>query len=103
MNSEDNDSHYWRLYILRCSDGSYYTGVTTDIANRLEVHNSGKGAKYTRSRRPVKLVYFEDCESEAHARRREVEVKGWRRSKKEELIRGFPSERLDDFLRTSGQ
>jgi len=93
----------WRLYIVRCSDGSYYTGVTTDIANRLKTHNTGKGAKYTRRRRPVKLVYFEECKSETQARRRELELKKWRREKKERLIRGFPSERLDDVLRISGQ
>ncbi len=93
----------WRLYILRCSDGSYYTGITTDIPNRLKMHNSGKGAKYTRQRRPVQLVYYEDCGSETRARRRERELKGWRREKKERLISGFPSERLADVLRISGQ
>ena len=103
MKSQDPGSYCWRLYILRCSDGSYYTGVTTDIANRLKVHNSGKGAKYTRSRRPVELVYYEECETETHARRRELEVKGWNRKKKERIIRGFPSKRLDDVLRISAQ
>ncbi|MFH1892380.1 MAG: GIY-YIG nuclease family protein [Candidatus Zixiibacteriota bacterium] len=93
----------WRLYILRCSGGSFYTGITTDIAKRIKVHNSGKGAKYTGRRTPVELVYFEDCESETRARRRELELKGWRRDKKEALIHGFPSSVLRDFLRISGQ
>ncbi len=93
----------WSLYLVRCSDGSYYTGISTDIPNRLKIHNSGKGAKYTRRRRPVELVYYEDCESETQARRRELEIKKRRREKKEELIRGFPSERLEDVLRISGQ
>ena len=93
----------WRLYILRCSDGLYYTGITTDIPNRLKAHNSGKGAKYTRQRRPIELVYYEDCGSETIARRRERELKGWRRDKKEGLISGFPSERLADVLRISAE
>ncbi len=104
MKTEECAEHSrWRVYILRCSDGSYYTGVTTDMVNRLRVHNSGKGAKYTQRRRPVELVYYEDCESGTQARRREHELKGWRREKKELLIRGFPSERLNDFLRVFAQ
>ena len=99
----DSDQGCWHLYILRCSDGSYYTGITTDLLNRLKMHNSGKGAKYTRQRRPVQLVYYEDCSSETLARRREHEVKSWRREKKEHLISGFPSERLADVLRISAQ
>ena len=93
----------WYLYILQCRDNSYYTGVTIDIPQRLDRHNSGKGAKYTRSRRPCKLVYFEEHESEADARRREREIKGWRREKKHELVRGFPSSARERFLRISGQ
>ncbi|MEW5924755.1 MAG: GIY-YIG nuclease family protein [Candidatus Zixiibacteriota bacterium] len=77
--------------------------MTTDIPNRINRHNSGKGAKYTRSHRPVKLIYFEKYETESEARRRERELKGWRREKKEKLISGFPSERLIDVLRISGQ
>ena len=92
----------WFTYILECSGGSYYTGVTTDLKTRVDRHNSGKGAKYTRARRPVVLVYFEPYLDEKNARRRERELKGWRRGKKERLVRGFPSERLADALRVSG-
>ena len=91
----------WYLYILECNDGSYYTGITKDIPGRIEKHNTGKGAKYTRSHRPVKLVYFEEYEIESGVRKRELELKGWRREKKERLIRGFPSSILKDFLRIS--
>jgi len=93
----------WYLYILECNDGSYYTGITTDIPNRIEVHNNGKGAKYTRTHRPVKLVYYEECKSESEVRKREREIKGWRREKKEHLINGFPSSALASLLRISGQ
>ena len=93
----------WYLYILECNNSSYYTGVTTDIPKRINLHNSGKGAKYTRSHRPVKLVYYEMYDTESEARRREQEIKSWRREKKEQLIKGFPSERLSDVLRISGQ
>ena len=57
---EKNQKNY--VYILRCADGTYYTGFTTDPDRRLKVHNSGKGAKYTRSRRPVELIYMEESE-----------------------------------------
>ena len=100
--SGDEDVPRWFTYILECSDGSYYTGVTTDLKARVGRHNSGKGAKYTRARRPVVLVYFEPYLDEKSARRRECELKGWRREKKEKLVRGFPSERLADALRVSG-
>ncbi|PKK82289.1 MAG: hypothetical protein CVT49_14550 [candidate division Zixibacteria bacterium HGW-Zixibacteria-1] len=92
----------WYLYILKCNDGSLYTGVTINIPNRIEKHNAGKGAKYTRSHRPVELVYYEEYETESEARKRERELKGLRRKKKEQLIDGFSSERLSDVLRISG-
>jgi len=53
--------HTWKLYILRCRDGSLYTGITTDLEKRVATHNSGKGAKYTRGRCPLELVYSENC------------------------------------------
>ena len=65
----------WKLYILRCNDGSLYTGITTDVEKRLAVHNSGKGAKYTRSRKPVELVYAEKCGNHSAALKRELEIK----------------------------
>ncbi len=93
----------WYLYILECRDSSYYIGITKDIPNRLEQHNSGKGAKYTRSHRPVKLVYFEEHDSGSKARKREREMKGWSREKKGQLINQFSSSALERFLRISVQ
>lgn len=78
------------VYILSCADGTLYTGITTDVARRLNEHNGrGKqGAKYTRARRPVKLMYSELCEGRSAAQKRESEIKKLSRSKKEELARG---------------
>ena len=76
----------WKVYILRCCDGSLYTGITTDVTRRLREHNSGKGAKYTRTRRPIELVYQEDCADHSHALRRELEIKALPREKKLKLI-----------------
>ena len=76
----------WKLYMLRCRDGSLYTGITMDIEKRIAAHNSGKGAKYTRSRKPVELVYQEDCEDHSHALRRELEIKTLTREDKLKLI-----------------
>ena len=73
-------------YILRCSDGSFYTGWTNDLAHRIAAHNAGEGAKYTRSRRPVTLIYFEEFESKEDAMRREVQIKRLTRKEKERLI-----------------
>ncbi|MBN1212586.1 MAG: GIY-YIG nuclease family protein [candidate division Zixibacteria bacterium] len=82
-------ARHWCLYILRCRDGSFYTGVTVDLKKRLEKHNAGRGAKYTRGRRPLKLVYIESAPTERTARCREREIKSWRRKKKAALINGF--------------
>ena len=76
----------WHVYILRCCDGSLYTGYTNDLDNRLAAHNAGKGAKYTASRRPVQLVYTESAESKSAAMQREFQIKGWAKAKKEALI-----------------
>ena len=75
-----------RVYILRCADGTLYTGWTNDLAKRVEAHNAGKGAKYTRSRRPVTLVYSEECESKEEAMSREWHIKHMSREKKLRLI-----------------
>ena len=72
----------WKLYILECSDGTLYTGITDDIERRLRMHNLGKGAKYTRGRTPVILRYTEDCEDRSSALRREISVKNLSRSEK---------------------
>ena len=76
----------WKLYILRCGDGSLYTGITTDVPQRLEQHRTGKGAKYTRSRKPVELVYQEDCADRSAALKRELEVKALTKDQKLKLI-----------------
>ena len=73
-------------YILRCSDNTYYTGWTNDLQRRLEAHNSGCGAKYTRSRTPVELAYFEEFETKEEAMRREFALKQLTRAQKERLI-----------------
>ena len=74
------------VYILRCADGTLYTGSTNDVATRELKHNSGRGAKYTASRRPVRVVYSEPHESRSAAQKREAELKGWTRARKQALI-----------------
>ena len=73
-------------YVLRCADDTLYTGVTTDLARRLEEHNGGKGSRYTASRRPVRLVWTEEHPNRSSAQRREAEIKRWSRRQKETLI-----------------
>ena len=72
-------------YIVECSDGTLYTGWTTSLEKRVKAHNSGKGAKYTRSRGPVKLVYFESFETIQEAMHREWEIKQMTREEKKKL------------------
>jgi len=76
----------WFVYILRCADRTFYTGVATDVAARVDRHNGGKGAKYTRGRRPVQLVYSERIGSRAAAQRREFAIKALSRADKQRLI-----------------
>ena len=76
------------LYILRCGDGSLYTGITTDVDKRLAVHQSGKGAKYTRGRGPLTVVYREECGDKSAALKRELAVKALSREEKLALIGG---------------
>ncbi len=76
----------WKLYILRCGDGTLYTGITTDVDARLSAHRSGKGAKYTRGRIPLELVYSEECGSHSDALKRELAIKALSREEKEHLI-----------------
>ena len=77
----------WFVYILRCADETLYCGITDDVPKRLEAHRSGKGAKYTRGRAPLELVYQEVCEDHSHALRREWEVKKLTRTEKEKLMK----------------
>ena len=77
----------WCVYIVKCRDGSLYTGSTNDLDGRLRKHDSGRGAKYTRSRRPVSLVHAEPVRSLRAALRREAEIKSWPRGRKLDLIK----------------
>ena len=83
----------WHVYVLRCADGSYYVGVTQDVEKRILVHNAGHASAHTAGRRPVQLVYTEFCGTKSVARKRENEIKGWARAKKEALIRGHEGAR----------
>ena len=75
----------WHLYILRCGDGSLYTGITVDVQARLAQHRDGTGAKYTRGRGPLELVYWEDCGDHSAALKRELEIKALPREEKLKL------------------
>jgi putative endonuclease len=79
----------WYLYILKCRDDSFYCGITNNLRERLKEHNDREGAKYTKTRLPVRLIYFEEHPDKSSACKREIEVKGWRREKKEALVSGF--------------
>lgn len=76
------------VYILECSDATYYTGYTTNVKNRLKTHNLCKGAKYTRARRPCKLVYVKECDSKSSAMKLEYRIKQMSRKEKGDLIQG---------------
>ena len=82
------------VYILECSDGTYYTGWTTDVEAREKTHNSGNGAKYTRCRLPVRVVYYEQLEDKSAALKREAAIKKMTRKQKEKLITSMKKESL---------
>jgi putative endonuclease len=84
------------VYILECFDGSFYTGVCIDLKKRLRQHNGEifGGAKYTKYRRPVKIIYFEELKNRSEAQIRESEIKKFSKNKKQELVRGF-SEKIN--------
>ena len=75
------------VYLLQCSDGTIYTGITTDVERRFQEHKNGKGGHYTSSRKAVKLLYTEKQKNRSNALKREAEIKGWRREKKLDLVR----------------
>ena len=78
------------FYIIRCSDDSLYCGSTNDLNERERKHNEGLGARYTRARRPLKVVYFEKYSSRSEAMKREAQIKSWTKNKKEDLVKqGF--------------
>ncbi len=78
----------WCLYIVECADASLYTGISTDVVGRVVKHNSGRGAKYTRSRTPVRLVYVRECGTQSIALKEEARVKKLSRSDKIAMISG---------------
>ena len=78
----------YTVYILRCGDGTLYTGITNDLDRRLRTHSAGRGAKYTRARLPVELVYREPSPDKSSALRRELEIKAMTREDKLKLIKG---------------
>jgi len=80
------------IYMVKCADGTYYTGWTNDLENRLAAHNAGTGARYTRGRGPVRLVYKEECEDKQSAQRREWAIKKLTRAQKEQLVSGIKAE-----------
>lgn len=77
----------WFVYIVKANDGSYYTGITTDLKKRVEKHNNKKGSKSLFGKIPVQLVYQEVATSRSKASKREAEIKNWERQKKIELIK----------------
>ena len=80
----------WHVYIIECSDGSLYTGITNDLDRRITAHNDGRGAKYTKSRRPVRLRYSEPAADRKNASKREYAIKSLRKAEKMWLITPEP-------------
>jgi putative endonuclease len=81
-------SPVWIVYILRCRDGTFYTGCTNDLDRRVSAHQKGSGSRYTRSRRAVELVWHEPSPGRGAALKREAEIKRWSRARKLKLIEG---------------
>lgn len=81
----------WAAYMVRCSDGTLYSGATNDLLRRVLAHNAGKGARYTRSRLPVRLVYWVRAKNRSFALRKEAGLKAKSRAQKEELVRAITS------------
>ena len=79
----------WQVYILRCADGTFYTGITTDTDKRITAHNAGKGAKYTAARRPVVLAYCEASENRSTATKREMAIKSLSRAEKAVIVNAY--------------
>ena len=79
----------WFLYMVRCADDTIYTGISIDVSARVTKHNSGRGAKYTQTRLPVRLIYSESQPDRVSAMKREIAVKKWGRKMKEDLVKGF--------------
>lgn len=76
----------WLVYIILCSDRSLYTGITNNVVVRFTEHKSGKGGRYTRSHKPIKIIYREKMASKPKALKRELEIKSWKRQKKIQIL-----------------
>jgi len=77
----------WYIYILLCSDNSLYTGSTNDLGKRFLNHQNGKGGKYTRSHKPLKIIHTEEFATKSEALKREIEIKSWTRAKKIQILK----------------
>ena len=77
------------VYIVQCSDGTFYTGIAKDVHARIATHNSGKGAKYTKTRLPVHLLWMQECKDRSEASKLEYKIKQLSRKEKEDFINGF--------------
>ncbi len=97
----DSNKSSWFVYILRCADNTLYTGITTDVDNRIKQHNGvdKKGAKYTRNRRPVQLVYQEASDSRSDASKREHSLKSLKKRQKEHLVDIYQRKRDNEALK----
>jgi predicted GIY-YIG superfamily endonuclease len=87
MSEENGEMPFW-VYILKCADGSFYTGHTDNLQHRLGMHQAGEVAGYTHDRRPVELVFSQECATREEALSAELQIKGWSRAKKQALCRG---------------
>ncbi|EMA14749.1 GIY-YIG nuclease family protein [Haloarcula marismortui] len=85
------------MYVLRCSDNTFYTGYTTDVERRVREHDAGDGAKYTRGRTPVELIHVESFDSQSDAMSREYEIKQYSRAEKERLVESSDAEVVFDI------
>lgn len=90
-----NNDQVWFVYILECHDKTYYTGTTNNLEKRIKSHNLGKGAKYTASRGPVRLIYHETCHDKSNALKREYQIKQLSRKEKEQLVLSFLDVKLN--------
>ena len=92
----------WKVYIVKCSDKTFYTGITNNIKLRLDTHNAGNGAKYTKNRLPVILVYLESVDDKSNALKREMEIKKLNRSQKIDLINSVIEKHVKNYFEELG-
>ena len=102
LKNPDINSVVWHVYVLLCADGSLYTGSTNNLEKRFADHQSGKGGKYTRSHKPLKLIYSEESESRSTALKREIVIKSWSRLQKIQVLKLQVNVQLLDALLRCG-